>query len=512
MIRQGSERGWAPAIAAFAVALLAALVAYRETIASLVHIWSNSDTFAYGFLVAPTCVYLAWRSRDALAPLRPRPYPLALIALIPLGLAWLVGRAASTLLIEQYAFVAMIPVLAFAFFGPRATRRLAFPLAFLFFAVPVGDFFLPRLMSITAEFAEWALRTSGLTIYREGLYIVTTNSRWHVVESCSGLRFTIAGAVLATLFAHLSYRSNLKRAAFIVSAIAVSILANGIRAYVLIMIGHLTQMRRGQGIDHYFYGWLVFTVLMTAWFLVGAAFRDREAPEAPANRSDAESGPSGAVSRGRWIAVAGLAVVALAAWPAFDGFASSLGRDARVAAIAAPSPQGAWSGEAEAGSVWRPRFHGAATETEHRYSGPEGSVRCYIAYYANQTQGRELLHERNSVVDGDDPRWRVVHQGSRRVEGSGPGFEARETVMRLPGEHLVVWHWYWVPDEYTSNPFRAKLLQARARILGRRDAAAVVVLAASASEPRDAERMLEKFSGDMLPSIRRSLQAVYDAP
>ncbi|MEK7317310.1 MAG: exosortase A, partial [Candidatus Eisenbacteria bacterium] len=304
MNRDGAPREWAVALPAFAVTLLAALLGYRQTVASLVNVWSHSDTFVYGFFVAPACIYLVWRSRDSLAPLWPRPYPLALIGLIPLGFAWLVGRAASTLLLEQVAFVAMVPVIAFAHFGPAVTRRLAFPLGFLFFSVPFGDFLQPKLMAITADFAEQALRWSGLTVAREGLYLILPNSRWQVLESCSGLRFTVAGAVLATLFAHLTYRSNVKRVAFIVSAIGVSIFANGVRAYVLILIGHLTQMRRGQGFDHYFYGWVVFTLLMTAWFMVGAAFRDREPGESPRNRAEVDSKPSSSVWKGRRVAVA----------------------------------------------------------------------------------------------------------------------------------------------------------------------------------------------------------------
>ena len=145
------SRGWRVAVATFSATVLVALLAYGQTIASLVNVWSHSDTFGYGFLVAPTCVYLVWRARASLAPLRPGPYPLALVALIPLGIAWIAGRAASTLLIEQLSFVAMIPVLVCAFFGPRVTRRLAFPLCFLFFAE--GDF--PRSQEASHAFSAW---------------------------------------------------------------------------------------------------------------------------------------------------------------------------------------------------------------------------------------------------------------------------------------------------------------------------------------------------------------------
>lgn len=502
------SRGWTPAVAAFAATTLLALLAYGQTVASLARVWMHSDTFAHGFAVLPLSLFLVWRSRDRLASLRPRPYPLALLALIPLGLGWFVGRAASTVLVEQFCFVAMIPVLAVAHFGPRVARRLAFPLAFLFFAVPFGDTFQPRLMEITADFAEAALRWSGVPVSREGLYLVTTVSRWQVVESCSGLRYTIAGVVLATLFAHLCYRSNVKRAIFVASSVVVTILANGARAYFLILIGHLSDLRLGTGFDHRVYGWIIFTLSMAALFLAGSKFRDREAPAPPGNAGAGEGEPQAVptAARTRWASFAVLSVFLFASWPVLEAWATSRAA-APAGALTDPVPAGAWVPERDGSPLWQPFFHGAVSERNLRYVGPGGAVQCYIAYYANQTQGRELLHQGNGIIDRDDTSWRILLERKRSIPGEKPPFTGRETVFRTAGGEMVVWDWYWLPDEYTTDPVRAKWLQARARLLGRPDRAAVVVLAAWAPEADDADRLLAQFCGDMLPSIRRSLRS-----
>lgn len=507
-----NSRGWNAALVAFGATLLLALFAYRSTVASLVNIWKVSDTFAHGFLVLPVCLLLAWRSRATLAPLVPRPYPLALIGLLPLGFGWMMGRAASTLSVEQFSFVAMIPVLAIAHFGPAVARRLAFPLAFLFFAVPFGDVFQPRLMAITADFAEWTLRWSGVEVSREGLFLATTNSRWRIVESCSGLRFTVAAVVLATLFAHLSYRSNLKRAIFVASAVPVSILANGIRAYVLILLGHLTHMRRGVGFDHYMYGWLVFTLVMAAFFMVGAAYREPERPATPVGGGGDGGGSPPPAPRGRRIGFAALALLLLAAWPALDAVGMARPLAGSDFALTAPAPRGSWALEAGLDSLWRPHFLGAASEVNQRYAGPGGTVQCYLAAYTRQSQGHELLHTGNGIVDAGDPAYRVLREGKRPLPNAAPPLSVRETVLLVPEGRLVAWHWYWLPDEYTSDPFRVKWLQAKSRILGKRDRAAVVVLAATANDPADAERLLAQFSGDMLPSIGDALRSQSGAP
>ena len=510
----GDLRRWAAPLAAFVATLLVAIVAYRGTIASMVNVWSHSDTFAYGFLVAPISLYLVWKSRDSVAPLEPRPAPLALVALVPLGFGWILGRAASVLFIEQLCFVAMIPILVIAFLGQSVARRIAFPLGFLFFMVPFGDVFQPALMEITADLSELALRLTGLPVAREGLYLITTTARWHVVESCSGLRFTVAGVVLATFFAYLSYRSPWKRLIFVAGAVVVSILANGFRAYVLILIGHLTDMKRGQGFDHYAYGWLVFTAAMVAFFMVGAAWRDREDPATPDRRDSRDTAGTGASRRftpAAWAALAGLAIVLATAGPVYEALRSTRAAGSNSLVIAAPSAPAGWIAGAEDTSLWRPFFHGAASEANRRYDSPAGAAQCYIGYYADQAQGRELLHKRNTLFDVDDPAWRIVGEGPQRVVERGSSFTARETILRVRGGSWVLWHWYWIPDEYTTSPLQAKWLQARSSILGHRDHAAVIVLGATARTPEDAERLLTQFAGDMLPSIRRSLRAAYDA-
>ena len=84
---------------------------------------------------------------------------------------------------------------------------MAFPLGFLFFAVPIGDFMLPQLMEWTADFTVLALRLSGVPVYREGLQFIIPSGAWSVVEACSGIRYMIASVTVGCLFAYLSYRA-----------------------------------------------------------------------------------------------------------------------------------------------------------------------------------------------------------------------------------------------------------------------------------------------------------------
>lgn len=495
------SRDWNRAAAPFAAALLAVVVAYRGTIASLYAVWLGSDTYGHGLLILPISLWLTWRKRDALAAVTPAPFPAALLLLVPLGFLWFLGKVAGTLLLEQLAFVAMVPVLVCAFFGLRVTRILAFPLGFLFFAVPFGAGLQPWLRSFTADFAVRGLRWTGIPVEREGLYLRTTAGEWRVADACSGLRFLVSGFALGCLFAHLTFQSPRKRLLFGAMSLLVPILANGLRAYVLILVGTATDRRLGGGFDHYVYGWLAFTLVMAVFFFVGAMYRDP--PPSPPVKSVGPETPS-PTRPGRRIAVMAAAILATLPWPWLHASWLGTSHGGNPAAIATPAQVPGWH-EIPDSSSWRPAFSGAASETVATYEKDGARVTYYIALYENQRQGRELIHGGNAIVDPDDRVWRSVDERGRRVRWTQATLDVRETDLRGPGSRWLVWHWYWLPDEFTANPVWAKLLQAKATLILHRDRAALILLAAPVRADRNAAADLEGFVHDAFPAIRSSL-------
>jgi exosortase A len=144
----------------------------------------------------------------------------------------------------------------------------------LLFAVPFGEFLLPPLMEQTADFTVFALRATGIPVYREGLYFTIPSGNWSVVEACSGLRYLIASITLGFLYAYLTYHSIRRRAIFVVVSVIVPIVANWLRAYMIVMIGHLSSMKLAVGVDHLIYGWLFFGLVMLILFWVGSFWRE----------------------------------------------------------------------------------------------------------------------------------------------------------------------------------------------------------------------------------------------
>ena len=156
---------------------------------------------------------------------------------------------------------------------------LWFPLAFLFFAVPFGEALVPKLMDWTADFTVAAVKLSGVPVYREGTHFVIPSGQWSVIEACSGIKFLIASLMGGSLYAWLMYRSPGRRLAFIGASIVVPLLANWLRAYAIVMMGHLSNNRLMTNDDHIVFGWVLFGAIMLLMYWWGARWREDGRPE-----------------------------------------------------------------------------------------------------------------------------------------------------------------------------------------------------------------------------------------
>ena len=244
-------RVWRAPLIAVVLAVLALFAFYWETVASMAAIWSRSETFTHGYLILPISLFLIWQRRRELVRYTPAPDLRPIVLLPVLGLVWLLAHYASVLVIEQLALVAMIPVVVWAILGWQITWALVFPLFFLFFAVPMGEELIPPLMDFTADFTVSMLQLTGIPVYREGTFFEIPSGHWSVVEGCSGVRYLIASVTLGCLYAFLTYRSPVRRVVFVILSFGVPIIANGLRAYMIVMIAHMSDMRLALGDDHF---------------------------------------------------------------------------------------------------------------------------------------------------------------------------------------------------------------------------------------------------------------------
>ena len=500
------------ALAALLLSLAAVVLLYHATFWSMAELWARSQTFAHGFLIVPISCWLAWRQRTRLAALAPRPSRQGLLLLGALGLAWLLADAANVPVVEQYAATAMLPACVLAILGWPAVRLLAFPLAYLFLAVPFGEVFIEPLIDFTAAFTVTALQWSGVPVFRDGSNFSLPTGNWSVVEACSGLRYLIAALALGALFAHVNCHSTRRRVAVMAAALLVPILANGVRAYLIVMLGHLSDMRLAVGVDHLIYGWLFFGLVALLLFWLAARWRELPPPRGvPSARSVRLS--TGAASP-RAVVRAGVACLLLAAlWPAL-ALASQRDDASTLPAmvLTLPDPP-AWRRLHDAVAAWQAPYAGTPARFAATYAHQDGDgapVGLQLHWYARQARDAELLTHQ-ALPYG--PRWMPLAQRVRHVKLASGEQAVRESVLAHGGERLLVWRVYRQGGIVTARPMLVKLLLAQAKLLGRRqDGADIIVFAAYDELAPPPRARLQAFLQAALPVIEQRLQELPHGP
>jgi exosortase A len=499
-----SRNGWLqPGLLAVGVLLLLAGM-FWPTLHSMIGVWERSETFTHGFLIFPISAWLIWRQREALARIQPRPDPRGLVLLAAAGAGWLLADAGSVNVVAQYAFVAMLIAAVWAVLGWTFVWAAFFPLMFLFFAVPVGEFLIHPLMGLTADFTVSMLQFTGIPVYREGTFFSIPSGDWSVVEGCSGLRYLIASVTLGTLYAYLTYRSWKRRLLFSLAAIIVPVFANSGRAYMIVMIAHLSDMRLALGIDHYIYGWVFFGVVMLLLFWIGSFWREDDAPGPAAKQVAADAGGP---ARRLWpFALFALALAGV--WPAYAAWLDSRPLPAMPALQV--DAQGGWQ-PGEAFTTWVPHWIGADRQLRQDYTQAGRNVLLELDYYATQRQDAELINSQNFMIRQKDPAWSNVGEGIVTVDLGGGPREVRQAKLRgSNGQRLLVWQWNLIDRRSLVNDLVAKLLLASDRVRMKRDDG-LSVLIATPYETADldaAAATLARFAADMEPAIGRALDQV----
>lgn len=492
-----------PALIGAAV-VLAIVSVYGDTARAMAGLWRSSETYSHGFVVVPIALWLVWRRRTELAHLPVRPYWPALLWVAAGGFAWLLGRLANANVVQHFALVSMVVAAVPAVFGIAMARALAFPLLFLLFAVPFGEALVPWLIDWTADFTVGALKLTGVPVYREGSHFVIPTGQWSVVEACSGLRYLIASLMAGTLYAYLTYRSARRRVAFVVAAAVVPIVANWLRAYLIVMLGHLSGNELAVGVDHLIYGWIFFGLVLALMFWIGSLFRD-DASGVPVSVAPSVLRNGAGASRAR-LAVAALATLAVAGlWvPLATVLSGSGGWQPRT--LAAIEGAAGWT-PVSAPFDWQPRFTGQRATLRQAFERDGRRVGLYVAFYAAQTGGHEMVSSSNVLVSPADPLWRETAKGRAELAAGARSIQARTARIAGPSGSFDVAWWYWIDGEATASDAMAKALQAWSRLALRPDASAAVFLITEATERSDGLEVLRRFTADMGASIERSLLA-----
>jgi exosortase len=126
------------------------------------------------------------------------------------------------------------------FYGPSSLEAAAFPMLFLLLMVPLPDVILDRvihaLQTGSTEIAYLIFQAVGTPVVRDGFLLTVPTVTIEVAKECSSIRSSLALFITCLLAAQMFLYTGWKKLVFVVLAMLVSVVKNGIRIATLTLL------------------------------------------------------------------------------------------------------------------------------------------------------------------------------------------------------------------------------------------------------------------------------------
>jgi EpsI family protein len=166
-----------------------------------------------------------------------------------------VGRSQQIELLTLLACILLLVAVVLGLGGRQALARLRFPIGFMLLALPYPGWLIDRLTSPLKVWismgAEELLYAIGYPVARSGVVLGLGPYRLLVADACTGLHSLILLTALGLLYLNLTGpRQRWQHALLVAVLLPVSLLANGIRVVVLLLVTYYWGDAVGQAFWH----------------------------------------------------------------------------------------------------------------------------------------------------------------------------------------------------------------------------------------------------------------------
>ncbi|WP_143871118.1 exosortase A [Catenovulum sediminis] len=432
----------------FSALILLWLAAYAQPLIDMVHVWNSSNTYTHGFFIPVIFSYLIWRQRHSLGQTPLEFTPIFLLPLFLFQLAYVCSALLGINLLQQiFAYLSLLSI-AVCWLGLRFCKSISFPLFYLVFCIPFGEEFVPQLQDITAHLSVIMLNIVNIPVYQEGLYLYIPNGTFEVAEACAGIRFLIASIALGTLYAYLNYQKLWKRILFIAIACTLPILANGIRAFGIILIGHYSDMQHATGADHLVYGWFFFAFIILLLFWLGQYGRDPEPQFTSCNNAPRT------VDKVKILQPFALTLMVIFPLIALNTLNPS--NNSQNIQLQHQLQQ-TFTQLVPTTLSWKPIF----ADAHQTYQGKYANIELFVAYYEYDNKTHELVSGMHRPFNIEN--W--TRSSGQRLQLDDATIQSLDLVS-LSGENAKLYYWYQVNAQQLSSPIWVKLAQLTSKFKG----------------------------------------------
>ena len=282
--RSPSWTGSISTVARIRIAVLAALIlaAYWGPIRHfLVARWLADGNWSHGWLIPVFSVYFLVMRRDDLVRCVHRPNYLGAV-ILALSLAayfWSAWRARMAYP-QSLSLVGAVFGATLLMGGWGVIRVAWFPIAFLFFAIPLPKSTYVELtrplreLASTVAAAVMPLFLAGLHTQAQAVVIDYVRpgmapGQLNVEEACSGMRLMMAFVTLGVAMAYLGDRPLWQRIIMIASCLPIAVLCNAVRVTTTGLLTITGHAEYAQGTPHQLLGIMMLLIALGCFALIG---------------------------------------------------------------------------------------------------------------------------------------------------------------------------------------------------------------------------------------------------
>ena len=471
----------APALILGAGLFLLYVILYRNSLSKLINLWNSNATYSHSFIIPPLIIYLLYLQNKPLSAIPLKPQPLILVPLFFSIIIWLLASITDTNTIEL-TLLPFIFIFSYTYLiGYRASLLLIGPLFFIIVTTPIWS--LPTsLFQFAAVYVnENALQIIGISTYINGTTVSIPAGTFEIEGGCAGIRYLVVSAALGGFFSLLNFNKIKPVTILMTAAISLAIIFNWIRIYIIILIGHFTDMQSPLINDHIGFGWVLYTISLIPLLIIANNLKRLNKKEDGVNIKNNELVSNYTHQKHYYL----LTFILFSA-PAFIFYLDNIETNT-LKKIAMPEAQAPWVGPIYY-NEWQPSYKGASIDMNRLYIGTDNTpdISLHIFYYGQQSQDTELINELNAITELHTIKHKKVIELNNH-----PVIE--NLAVNRKSENYLVWYWYYIDNKYTITPILAKLLQSKERLTGNISSSLIAVKINCKAECNNERSSLKQF-------------------
>ena len=423
------------------------LLVYMPSLSMLHAYWSQfTEAYAHGYMALGITLYLLYLGRDRIFRLDCRQHGWMFIAGIVMvfasSLLYSLAFTTQVLIVQLFCSIVLIWLWLGVVYGMGAVRHAALPVGVLLIAIPLWDGLGIYLRIMATAATQSGLSMLGIVAYVQEFSVQLPYGVIEIAESCSGLKYLLAGMTLAVVYAELNFNTLTRKMLVLLIGVLVSIVANWFRVFSIVVIADMSDMQSSLVHDHENYGWLVFAVFFMMFLFIANRIPagEKSQPDAAAavpQTGSLAAGGAGVLGRSVYRAVIVTLVATLLPvyfWTVIN-IADTTGavhrvtmHDARPARL----------------TGWAPSYEGYDEINTSVIQRDGRDVYITLVSYTTQAQGKELIYYRNKLKNKE---YSIVDSG-RFETSSGLSVNWNQLDSREESVFVV---WYYLLGTHTAT-------------------------------------------------------------